>query len=99
MLSVFDIVDHSLFQVALAIKNAQPIDTEDGYSIEVDVNSRCPNTVEVDDIRICLAGKEMDQLWFTSRKQLVGPGRNRVTLSSPVSMTYTPLRPRLLSRW
>ena len=41
-------------------------------------------TVVADDIRACLSGHELEQLWFTSGKSELKPGENIIEIFCPV---------------
>jgi hypothetical protein len=81
-----DILEHPLFHVSLASVNARTLETEDGSEISLIVENSAPASIEVDDVRICLMGRNVDQLWFSSGCQILAEGFNEIQLTSPVSV-------------
>lgn len=74
---------HGLSIRPLADWAAQAID-EDGSTLQVSVVSSLDFPLPVDDVRLCLTSRERDQLWFTSGRTTVMPGRNEMVLSCPM---------------
>lgn len=46
----------------------------------------------MDDVRACLSGKDIEQLWFTSGETRLTPGENVVEIFCPVSLLSLPTR-------
>jgi hypothetical protein len=81
-----DILEHPLFRVSLASPNARNLETEDGSEISLIVENSASESVEIAEVRLCVAGRNVDQLWFTSGCQILAEGLNEIQLKSPVSV-------------
>lgn len=46
----------------------------------------------MDDVRACLSGKDIEQLWFTSGETCLTPGENIVEIFCPVSLLFLSAR-------
>ncbi|CED85218.1 Putative transmembrane protein [Phaffia rhodozyma] len=82
--------DHEAFSVKLqSPKQATgPLrGQEDGCNLHLLVQNHLPCTVTVDDVRACLSGHELEQLWFTSGKTELKHGDNVVCVFCPMPVS------------
>ncbi|KAL7418117.1 trafficking protein particle complex subunit 10 [Mrakia frigida] len=78
---------HGVFSIKPQSERALPAGEEDGCAFKMLVSNRLSCTVVVDDVRACLSGRELEQLWFTSGKTELQPGENVVEVFCPMPVS------------